>query len=111
MAYESQSARSFRRAASYEVVPAARRIAMLFNPLNPLSVETVKETETAARARTITLVQAPARSAEELPNALQRVLDEDAAALIGAADVMISQRHRYRELRPGTGWQASGDDR
>jgi putative ABC transport system substrate-binding protein len=73
-----------------EVVPAARRIAMLFNPLNPLSVETVKETETAAKARTIALVQALARSAEELPNALQRVLDEDAAALIGAADVMIS---------------------
>ncbi len=73
-----------------EVVPSAQRIAMLFNPLNPLSVETVRETETAASARTIVLVQAPVRSAEELPSALQRVLDENAAALIGAADIMIS---------------------
>src|SRR6266571_5117139 len=73
-----------------EVVPSARRIAMLFNPLNPLSVETIRETETAASARTIVLVQAPVRSAEELPSALQRILDENAAALVGAADIMIS---------------------
>src|SRR5262249_18094333 len=75
-----------------EVVPAASRIAMLFNPLNAISVETVRETEVAASARTVTLVKASVRSADELPSALQRVLDQNAAALIGAADIMISSQ-------------------
>jgi ABC-type uncharacterized transport system substrate-binding protein len=34
-----------------EIVPSAPRIAMLFNPLNPISVETFRETEAAASAR------------------------------------------------------------
>jgi putative tryptophan/tyrosine transport system substrate-binding protein len=72
-----------------EVVPGARRIAMLFNPSNPLSVQTWSQTEAAARARSIDLVAAPARSAKELTGALQRVLDEKAAALIGASDILI----------------------
>jgi putative ABC transport system substrate-binding protein len=75
-----------------DVVPAATRIAMLFNPLNPISVETVRETEVAASARMVTLVKASVRSADELPSALQRVLDQNAAALIGAADIMISSQ-------------------
>ena len=75
-----------------EVVPAASRIAMLFNPLNAASVETVRDTEEAASARMVTLVQASVRSADELPSALQRVLDQNAAALIGAADIMISSQ-------------------
>ncbi len=75
-----------------EVVPSAQRIAMLFNPLNPLSVETVRETETAASARTIVLVQAPVRSAEELPSALQRV------ASIPARPRRRGDRMRRREF-------------
>jgi putative tryptophan/tyrosine transport system substrate-binding protein len=73
-----------------EVVPGAQRIAMLFNPLNAISVESLKETEAAANARGITLVAASARSPEELASALQLVLNENAAALIGAVDIMIS---------------------
>jgi putative ABC transport system substrate-binding protein len=72
-----------------EVVPGARRVAMLFNPLNPISVATLRETETAARAQGIVLIAASARSAEELPSALQQIVDENAAAMIGAADIMI----------------------
>jgi putative tryptophan/tyrosine transport system substrate-binding protein len=63
---------------------------MLFNPTNPASVSTLRETEAAATARGITLVPASARSPEELPSALQRVVDNKAAALIGPADIMIS---------------------
>jgi putative tryptophan/tyrosine transport system substrate-binding protein len=75
-----------------EILPSAPRIAMWFNPLNPISVETVRETEAAASARSVALVQASVRSTDELPSALQRVLDQNAAALIGAADIMISSQ-------------------
>jgi putative ABC transport system substrate-binding protein len=72
-----------------QVVPGARRIAMLFNPLNPISVATLRETETAAGVQGIVFIAASARSAEELPSALQQVLDEKAVAMIGPSDVMI----------------------
>jgi putative ABC transport system substrate-binding protein len=73
-----------------EVKPGARRIAMLFNPANPASVATMRESEAAATAKGITLVPASVRSPEELPRALQRAVDNKAAALIGAIDIMIS---------------------
>ena len=63
---------------------------MLFNPLNAISVESLKETEAAANARGITLIAASARSPEELASALQLVLNENAAALIGGG--------RYHDL-------------
>jgi putative ABC transport system substrate-binding protein len=73
-----------------EVTPRGHPIAMLFNPANPLSVETLRETEAAAVARGMTLVPASARSPEELPGTLQRIAENNAAGLIGASDVMIS---------------------
>ena len=72
-----------------EVNPGARRIAMLFNPTNPLTVSILHETEAAAGPRGITVIPAPVRSPAELPGALQRIVDDKAAALIGAGDVMI----------------------
>jgi putative tryptophan/tyrosine transport system substrate-binding protein len=36
-----------------EIVPSAPRIAMLFNPSNPISVETFRETDAAASARRV----------------------------------------------------------
>jgi putative ABC transport system substrate-binding protein len=47
--------------------------------------QVLKETEAAANARGITLIAASARSPEELASALQLVLNENAAALIGGA--------------------------
>jgi len=72
-----------------EVKPDGRRIAMLVNPTNPLSVAMFRETEPAAAAAGITLLRALAASPDELPSALQNAVDDGAAGLIGGADVMI----------------------
>src|ERR1051325_906950 len=61
-----------------EVKPDARRIAMLVNPTNPLSVAVFRETEPAAAAARITLLQALAMSPDELPSGLQKAVDDGA---------------------------------
>jgi ABC-type uncharacterized transport system substrate-binding protein len=72
-----------------EVKPDVRRIAMLVNPTNSFSVAVFRQTEPAAVASGITLVQAPARSAAEVSGSLERAVSEGIGALIGGADVMI----------------------
>jgi putative ABC transport system substrate-binding protein len=72
-----------------EVKPDARRIAMLVNPLNPFNASVFRETQPAAAASGIDLIQATAGSPDELPGALQQAVDQGAGGLIGGADVMI----------------------
>jgi len=73
-----------------EVVPGATRIAILFNPTNAAGIAVLRETEAAAATRRILLVPAPTRSLEELPGALERVIEEKAGALIVFSDVLFS---------------------
>jgi ABC-type uncharacterized transport system substrate-binding protein len=49
-----------------EAFPKKSRIAVLWNPLNPLGVPEYRETESAARRRRLTLVWVEARTAAEL---------------------------------------------
>jgi putative tryptophan/tyrosine transport system substrate-binding protein len=73
-----------------EVVTGATRIAILFNPTNAAGIEVLTETKAAAATRGVLLVPAPTRSLEELPAALQQVVDEKADALIVFSDVLFS---------------------
>jgi putative ABC transport system substrate-binding protein len=73
-----------------ESVPGSARIAILFSPANPAGVAQLQETVAAAATRSLVLVPAPARSAEEVPGALRRVVEEKADALIVLAQVQIS---------------------
>jgi putative ABC transport system substrate-binding protein len=71
-----------------EVVPDARRIAVLLNPENPVSVGAARGIEDAARG--ITVIPVGVRSGAEIPDALRRIVDEGAAALIGTGDVSVA---------------------
>jgi len=73
-----------------ETIPEAGRIAFLFDPRNAAGITGLKETDAAAATRGIVLVPAPVRSLDELPGALQRVVDEQAAAVIVPPDVLFS---------------------
>jgi putative ABC transport system substrate-binding protein len=73
-----------------ESVPGAARIAILFSPANPAGVAQLQETVAAAATRGLVLVPAPVRSSEEVPDALRRVVEEKADALIVLAQVQFS---------------------
>jgi putative ABC transport system substrate-binding protein len=73
-----------------EVIPGAARIAFLFDPRNVAGVAALKEAETAAATRRIVLVPAPVRSLDELPSALQRVVEEKAGGVNVFSDVLFS---------------------
>jgi putative ABC transport system substrate-binding protein len=64
-----------------KITPKARTIGMLFNPNEPNSYTLVKLMKSTAMGANMTLVQAPARSAAEVPAA--------ARGLVGKADVIF----------------------
>jgi putative ABC transport system substrate-binding protein len=76
-----------------EAVPSATRIAFLFDPRNAAAIAALKEAEAAATTRSLVLVPTPARSLEELPGALQRVVEEKAGAVIVFSDVLFSSAY------------------
>ena len=73
-----------------EVVPGAARIAILFDPRN--AAVYLRETEAAAATRGIVVIRAPARLVEEVPGALQRVIEDQADALMISPDLVFYTR-------------------
>ncbi len=73
-----------------EAIPGASRIGFLFDPRNVAGATTFKETEAAAATRGLVLIVAPARSLDELPGALQHLVEARADAVIVFTDVLFS---------------------
>jgi putative ABC transport system substrate-binding protein len=83
-----------------ETVPRASRVAVLWNPANPVfQTQMLRETEAAARALKLDLQPVEARSVGDLDIAIQTVRQSGTGALIVLADpVFTVNRARLAEL-------------
>jgi putative ABC transport system substrate-binding protein len=80
-------------------VPAANRIAVLWNPDVPSHVPSVKALEEAARVLRLRLTFIPVRASQELEGAFARIAQErgQAVLVLSSAD-FIAERQRIAEL-------------
>ncbi len=77
-----------------EALPKVSRLAVLWNPLNPLNAAVLKETQSAAAALGVTLQLLAVEGPEDLPSALAAVTRERAGALIVVPDSMLLSHRR-----------------
>lgn len=75
-----------------EVVPQARRIAMLANPGNPVAVGDIANVAAAARSRNLELLTVEAASAEEIDTGLGRLDATGIHGLIVGHDPLFNSR-------------------
>jgi putative tryptophan/tyrosine transport system substrate-binding protein len=76
-------------------LPKARIVAMLVNPSNPQAVPLQKETEAAARARSLHLVPCLAPSPAELDRAVEVASKARADAMITMPDAMLWNQRQH----------------
>ncbi len=82
-----------------EIVPAARRIAVLHNPGNPMHVPFREQLDAAARSLGVHLIYAPAGDAAAFEGAIREAVGQGAAGLIVPQDpVFFNQRGRLIEV-------------
>jgi putative ABC transport system substrate-binding protein len=82
-----------------EIVPAARRVAVLFNPTDAGTALDWKETEAAAAMMGLTLLRVEVRAAEQFEAAFARMKTERAAALVVFSHTFtFTHRERIVEL-------------
>lgn len=79
----------------HEVVPSARKIAQIWDPLNPGLTPLEQQTRNAAAALGVELVSLAVRSEAEIGPALVRLEREQAAALLVEAD-QLTMSHRQK---------------
>jgi putative ABC transport system substrate-binding protein len=72
-----------------ELLPQAKKIGVLLNPLNDYSDLIAGLVEPAARARGVELTTAPAAVIEELPAALDSLVADGAAGVVVVPDAML----------------------
>jgi len=72
-----------------QVVPSAKRVAVLWNPGNPVAVQELMETETAARSLGIQLKLVGVQRASDLEAAVSSIRKPDMDALIVLSDAML----------------------
>jgi putative tryptophan/tyrosine transport system substrate-binding protein len=77
-----------------EMIPAARRAALLWVPVNPQQALLAKQTEEAARAAELELLSLPLKIADDIAPALAKAQKEHATAVIIAADPLTLTHHR-----------------
>jgi putative ABC transport system substrate-binding protein len=78
-----------------EMLPRVARLAVFWNPANAYQIRDEKEVQSAAAQLGIPLLSLPARSAEELDTALEKVLGTRADAMLVLADrVFLHNRER-----------------
>lgn len=70
----------------HEIVPAMRMAALMWVPINPQQALLEVQTREAAKARGIELLSLPIKAATDIPVALATARNENASALIVAAD-------------------------
>ena len=85
-----------------EIIPKLSRVAVLWNPLNPLHAFHAsfrREIQTAAQGLGVTLLPVEARSASDLEGAFAAMTRERAGALIVPPDLMtLTERKRVVDL-------------
>jgi putative ABC transport system substrate-binding protein len=82
-----------------EVVPAASRVAVLFNPANPTNPIQLRLTQAAARALGITLLPLEAQGPEDIDRAFATIRQEHPGALLVFGDPLLgSFRSKIVEL-------------
>ena len=89
-----------------EIVPKISRVASLWNPANPATKISLKETEVAARALRIQLQSVEVRGPQDFEAAFSQMTSARAEALIIQADpIFRGERARLAELARRTGYQ------
>jgi putative ABC transport system substrate-binding protein len=107
-----------------ETLPGLSRVAAFSNPNNPFHVLQEREVEAAARALGIRVQALHVRSADDLPGAFEAAIRENADAVYGGSDALITNtrtqiaelaaRHRlpaiydYKEIVDAGGLMAYG---
>ena len=81
-----------RLALLHEVAPRATRIAVLWNPSNPVSGPQLKETETAARTLGLALLSVEVRDVTQLGSAFATIVRDRAGAVILLTDITLFDR-------------------
>jgi ABC-type uncharacterized transport system substrate-binding protein len=82
-----------------EAIPTATRIAILWNPTNPVKANEFREVQTSARALGIRVQSVQARSAGDLEPAFSAMVSERADALLVLDDaVVVNNRQRIVDL-------------
>lgn len=82
-----------------QIVPGIKRVAVLRNPGNPLSVLQLKEVETAARALGLQIQRVDFHAPEDLESAFVSMRKERAAGVVLLADpTIVGHRRRVAEL-------------
>jgi putative ABC transport system substrate-binding protein len=76
-----------------EVIPKLKRVAVLRNPTNPVSVPELKETQAAARALGVQIQSLEVADPGGIAGAFSAMTRKRAGALIVFADTMFSGRH------------------
>jgi putative ABC transport system substrate-binding protein len=77
-----------------EIVPGLARMAVLFNPDNPVSAPELKETKTAARSLGLELQSWVAKDPNDLASAFSGMNREPPKALIVLSDAMFYGRRK-----------------
>ncbi len=77
-----------------EAVPKASRVAVLWNPTNPVKAEDFQGTQAAARALRIQLQSAEVRSANDLEPAFSAMARERAGALLVLEDALTNNNRK-----------------
>lgn len=78
-----------------EILPGAKRIAVLWNPDNPAKALELRELEAHGRLADIDCVRMPVRSGNEIENAFAKIEQSGAAALVVLAET-LTHAHRGR---------------
>jgi putative ABC transport system substrate-binding protein len=82
-----------------ETVPGVSRVAVLWNPANPMHLQQLKDTESAARSLNVQLQRVEARSADEFDRAFSKIIRGRVKALLVSADPMfVAQGTRLADL-------------
>jgi putative ABC transport system substrate-binding protein len=82
-----------------ETVPGVSRIAVLWNPANPMHLQQLRDTESAARSLNVQLQRVEARSPIEFDRAFSRIIRGRAEALLVSTDpIFIAEGTRLANL-------------
>jgi putative tryptophan/tyrosine transport system substrate-binding protein len=82
-----------------ETVPGVSRVAVLWNPANPMLLQQLRDTESAARSLNVQLQPVEARSPDEFDRAFSRIIRGRVEALLVSTDpVFAAQGTRLANL-------------
>jgi putative ABC transport system substrate-binding protein len=82
-----------------ELLPTASKVALLFNPRNPATLQVkIQSVQVAARRLGLEIVVVFASTENEIDNALAAAVEQRAAAIVVASDAFFSSRREYLAL-------------